>query len=251
MSIDIVDLRSFYAGALGAVTRDLLVTAIANRWPDMNGSVLLGLGYATPYLGPYREQTARCLAFMPAAQGVVNWPSTGLSASSLVDADQLPLRDGSVDRVILAHGLEMTNQPAAVLSEIWRVLSPGGRLIVIAPNRAGLWARMDGTPFGHGQPFSRNQLTSLMRQALLTPVYWGEALYVPPVKRRLLLKSAKIWDRVGRALGLPFAGVHIIEATKQVFRPVMARRFARVMRDAEPVLVPSRRLTLDSGDCAR
>ncbi len=251
MSIDIVDLRSFYAGALGTVTRDLLVSAIASRWPAMNGSVVLGLGYATPYLGFYREQSARCLAFMPAAQGVVNWPSTGLSASALVDADQLPLRDGAVDRVIVAHCLEMAHQPAAVLSEIWRVLSPGGRLIVIAPNRAGLWARMDGTPFGHGQPFSRNQITNLMRQALLTPVYWGEALYVPPVRRRLTLSSAKIWDRVGRALGLPFAGVHVIEATKQVFRPVMARRTARALREAEPVLVPANRLTLDSDAPAR
>jgi SAM-dependent methyltransferase len=246
MSIDIVDLRSFYAGALGEVTRDLLVTAITNRWPDMNGSVLLGLGYATPYLGPFREQVARSFAFMPAAQGVVNWPSTGLSASALVDADQLPLRDGSVDRVIISHCLEMAHQPAAVLSEIWRVLSPGGRLIVIAPNRAGLWARMDGTPFGNGQPFSRNQLMQLMREALLTPVYWGEALYVPPVKRRLLLKSAKVWDSIGRTLGLPFAGVHVIEATKQVFRPVTVRRLARALREVQPVLVPANRVTLDT-----
>jgi SAM-dependent methyltransferase len=242
MSIDIVDLRSFYASALGEMTRDLLLRAIANRWDNLNGLVVMGLGYATPYLGPYRDQAVRSLALMPAGQGVVNWPSTGLSSSALVDADQLPLRDGSVDRIILAHCLEMAHRPEELMSEMWRILSPGGRIIVIAPNRSGLWVRIDGTPFGHGQPFSRGQLTALMRQALFTPVHWGEALYVPPVKRRILIRTAKIWDRIGRSLGLPFAGVHVIEATKQVFRPALVRRTARVLQEAEPSLVPSRRM---------
>jgi SAM-dependent methyltransferase len=242
VSIDIVDLRSFYAGTLGEVTRDLLLTAIRNRWESMNGLVLVGLGYATPYLGPFRDEALRSIALMPAAQGVVNWPSTGLSSSALVDADQMPLRDGSVDRIILAHALEMAQNPAELMAEAWRVLSPGGRVIVIAPNRAGLWARMDVTPFGHGQPFSRGQLMNLMRQALFTPIHWGEALYVPPVKRRIFLRSAKVWDRVGRTLGLPFAGVHVIEATKQVFRPVMVKKAARMLAHAEPVLAPSGRL---------
>jgi SAM-dependent methyltransferase len=245
VSIDIVDLRSFYAGALGEVTRDLLLAAIRNRWDDMRGFVVLGLGYATPYLGPFRDEASRTLALMPAGQGVVNWPSTGLSSSALVDADQLPLRDGSVDRIILAHALEMAQNPAELLAEMWRILSPGGRIIVIAPNRAGLWARMDVTPFGHGQPFSRGQLTSLMRNALFTPIHWGEALYVPPVRKRVLLKTAKAWDRVGRALGLPFAGVHVIEATKQVFRPVTVKRPSRAMAQMEPVMAPSRRVSRD------
>jgi SAM-dependent methyltransferase len=243
VSIDIVDLRSFYASPLGEVTRGLILTAVRARWEDAHGFVVLGLGYATPYLAPFREEAVRSIAFMPAAQGVVNWPSTGLSSSALVDADQMPLRDGSVDRIILAHGLEMAQNPAELMSEMWRVLSPGGRIVVVAPNRAGLWARMDHTPFGHGQPFSRGQLMNLMRQALFTPIHWGEALYVPPVKRRLFLKSARVWDRVGRTLGLPFAGVHVIEATKQVFRPAVVKRGARVFApEVEPALAPSGRV---------
>jgi SAM-dependent methyltransferase len=242
VSIDIVDIRSFYASPLGEVTRGLILSAVRARWDDGHGFVVVGLGYATPYLGPFREEALRTIAFMPAAQGVVNWPSSGLSSSALVDADQMPLRDGSVDRIILAHALETAQNPAELMGEMWRVLSPGGRIIVVAPNRSGLWARMDLTPFGHGQPFSRGQLMGLMRQALFTPVHWGEALYVPPVRRLLFLKTARVWDRVGRTLGLPFAGVHVIEATKQVFRPAIVRRAARVMLpEAEPVLAPSGR----------
>jgi SAM-dependent methyltransferase len=242
VSIDIVDLRSFYASPLGEVARGLLLTAIRNRWENLQGLVLMGLGYATPYLGPFRDEAIRSIAMMPAAQGVVNWPSSGLSSSALVDADQVPLRDGSVDRVIVAHALEMAHDPAELMAEMWRILSPGGRIIVIAPNRAGLWARMDVTPFGHGRPYSRGQLMGLMREALFTPIHWGEALYVPPVKRRIMLKSARGWDRIGRALGLPFAGVHVIEATKQVFRPATVKKVSRMLPQAAPILVPSGRL---------
>lgn len=239
MSIDIVDLRSFYAGSLGQVARGLLLEAIRRRWSNLSGMALMGLGYATPYLGTFRGEASRTIAFMPAAQGVVNWPSSGLSSSALVDSDQLPLRDGAVDRIIVAHALETTHAPAELMAELWRVLSPGGRIIVIAPNRSGVWARLDTTPFGHGQPFSRGQIMNLMRAALFTPVHWGEALYVPPVRRWFLLKTARGWDRVGRTLALPFAGVHVVEATKQMFRPVTARRLARVPAQAETVLVPA------------
>jgi len=239
MSIDIVDLRSFYAGALGQVTRELLLAAINRRWENLNGMALMGLGYATPYLGPFRGRASRTIAFMPAAQGVVNWPSSGLSSSALVDADQLPLRAGSIDRIIVAHALEMTHSPADLMTEMWRVLSPGGRIIVIAPSRSGIWAQVDSTPFGHGQPFSRGQIMSLMRAALFTPVHWDEALYVPPVKRWFLLKTARSWDRVGRTLGLPFAGVHVVEATKQMFRPVTVRKLARALPQPEPALAPA------------
>ena len=36
------------------------------------------------------------------------------------------------------------------LREIWRVLAAGGRVILVVPNRAGIWARTEATPFGHG-----------------------------------------------------------------------------------------------------
>ena len=48
------------------------------------------------------------------------------------------------------------------------------------------------------------------------------------------------WERVGAALSLPFAGVHIVEATKQVYRAIPAKRErTRLIPSLEPVLVPS------------
>lgn len=238
MSIDVTDLRAFYASPLGHVARRLVNRAIEQFWDSARGLRLLGLGYAVPYLTTVRDGAERTLAFMPASQGVVNWPATGHSASALVDPLTMPLPDASIDRVLLVHALEMVESPSELLQEIWRILTPGGRVIVVAPNRRGLWARMDTTPFGHGQPYSRSQLKALMRQTMFSPEGWAETLYVPPLHSWLMLRTAVAWERFGIALSLPFAGLHVVEATKQLYRPVPVRAKRRAARLA-PVLVPA------------
>lgn len=239
MQLDVVDLKSFYAQPLGLTARDMILRAIRARWDNLSGLALMGLGYATPYLDSLREGTERTLAFMPARQGVIAWPNGSLSAASLVEATDLPVRDQVFDRVLLVHALETSDDPAALMDEIWRVLAPGGHLMIVVPNRRGPWARTDSVPFGHGQPFSRRQLTSLLRQALFTPTHWGEALFVPPLRRRYVLRTAMAWERIGSALSLPFAGVYVIEATKQVYRPALAGKASRVRSMLEPVLAPT------------
>jgi SAM-dependent methyltransferase len=237
---DVVDLRNFYGQRLGVVARRLIGRGIRNQWPDARGQCVLGIGYATPYLGLFREEAERCLAFMPAAQGVVKWPSTKPALSALVDENELPLLDSTADRVMLVHALEMTNDPGAMLREVWRVLASGGRLLAVVPNRRGLWARMDTTPFGYGRPYSRSQINQLLRETWFTPTGWSEALYVPPIERGWFLRSAGAWERTGATLSAPFAGVHLVEATKQVYRAIPARRVKRRLVPAlEPALAPS------------
>jgi SAM-dependent methyltransferase len=177
---------------------------------------------------------------MPAAQGVVKWPSERPGLAALVEETELPLPDAAVDRVLLVHALEMADDPITLLREIWRVLSPNGRLLAVVPNRRGLWARIDTTPFGHGRPYSRTQITNILRETWFTPNGWGEALYVPPIARGWFLRSAVAWERTGSTLSAPFAGVHIVEASKQVYRAIPARREKRALVPAlEPVLAPS------------
>jgi SAM-dependent methyltransferase len=240
MSIDVVDLRSFYAQRLGIVARRFIGRGIRTRFADTRGMSVLGIGYATPYLGLFREEAERCLAFMPAAQGVVKWPSARPGLATLVDELDMPLADSAVDRVLLVHALEMTHDPAALLREVWRVLAAGGRLLVVVPNRRGVWARIDTTPFGHGRPYSRSQITQLMRETWFTPLGWSEALHVPPVARGWFLRSAPVWERIGPVIASPFAGVHIVEATKQVYRAIPAKReLKRLVPSLEPALAPS------------
>jgi SAM-dependent methyltransferase len=240
--MDVVDLRNFYAQRLGTVARRFIGRGIRARWPDTRALRVLGVGYATPYLGLFREEAERCLAFMPGPQGVVRWPSTRPALTALVDEDEMPLTDSAVDRVLLVHALEMSTDAVTLLREVWRVLAAGGRLLAVVPNRRGLWARMDTTPFGHGRPYSRPQITYLLRETWFTPTGWDEALYVPPIARNWFLRSAVAWERTGATISAPFAGVHIVEATKEVYRAIPARREKRQFVPAlQPVLAPSPR----------
>jgi SAM-dependent methyltransferase len=240
MSIDVVDLRNFYAQRLGVVARRFIGRGVRARLADARGLSVAGIGYPTPYLGLFREEAERCLAFMPAGQGVIRWPSLRPGLAALVDEFDLPLPDSAVDRVLLVHALEMAHDPTALLREVWRVLAAGGRLIAVVPNRRGLWARMDTTPFGHGRPYSRAQISHLLRDTWFTPLGWSEALYVPPIGRGWFLRSAVAWERTGATLSAPFAGVHIVEATKQVYRAIPARaERKRLVPALEPALAPS------------
>lgn len=239
MPIDVVDLRTFYAAPLGRIAHRCIGRVVRAWWHNTSGMAVAGLGYATPYLEPFRDQSVRVLAFMPAEQGIVHWPLDGTSSTALVEATGLPLPDGSIDRLLLVHMLEPTEHPRDVLAEVWRVLTPGGRMIAVACNRRGWWARVDTTPFGFGQPFSRRQLGALLRETLFSPERFAEVLYVPPFERRMLLRLAPAFERVGGRLALPGAGIHLVEATKQLYRPIPLRRtVGRQLPYRKPALAP-------------
>lgn len=237
MSLDVVDLRNFYGQPLGALARRTIGRVIRARWDNLTGQRVLGLGYPTPYLGLFRADAERCLAFMPAAQGVVNWPSAAPCLSALVEDAELPLADAAMDRVLVVHALEMADQPGETLRDVWRVLAAGGRLMLVVPNRRGIWARSDTTPFGHGRPYSRSQLMAMLREASFTPTWWSEALYMPPLP--WMMSSSSVWEKIGAGLSMPLAGVHVVEATKQVFRAQPVRERKRFVFAPEPVLSPA------------
>lgn len=229
MNIDVVDLREFYSRPLGAVVRRLIAARVRARWSNVAGLSVFGLGYASPYLAVFRGEAARVGAIMPAAQGVAAWPSEGKRQALLAREDHLPLPDFSADRLLVVHSLENTERLRAMLREAWRVLAPQGRILLVVPNRRGIWARLDTTPFGHGLPYSRGQLARLLRDSMLTPLDWSHALYMPPFNWPILLRSAVAWERIGNTLWPAFSGVLIVEATKQIYaaaplgEPVPAR----------------------------
>lgn len=155
--------------------------------------------------------------------------------SVLVEEEQLPLPDNSVDQMLVIHGLEVAERPAAVLREMWRVLTPTGRLLIVVPNRTGVWARTDRTPFGQGRPYSRGQLDQLLRQAMFTPRNWDSALHLPPIHRALVVRSAPTIERIGATISARFAGVIIAEATKELIAPIGLRAPVNTLRTLVPI----------------
>src|SRR5437870_9877454 len=172
MTIDVIDLRDFYSQRLGIVARQLINRGIRARWPDAAGQRVLGLGYPTPYLGLFREDSERCIAFMPAAQGVLKWPTARPALATLIDEFSMPLPDAAVDRILLVHALEMSDDPERLLREVWRVLGSPGRPVGGGPDRRGGLARTRKHPFGPRRPYSRAQITQLLRQTWFSPAAW-------------------------------------------------------------------------------
>lgn len=222
MFSDVVDLRDFYATDLGHTARRMIRRQVRAIWPNVSGQSVLGIGYATPFLGAFRLEAERTMALMPATQGVLPWPAEGPCQVVLADEAEIPLPDLSVDRVLMVHCVECTEQLRAMMREAWRVLSGSGRLMVVVPNRRGIWARLDRTPFGHGHPYSPSQLQRLLRDTMYTPTLQGEALFLPPVRGRWLLGAAPAWEEVGQRWFKAVAGVVVMEATKQIYAGSLA-----------------------------
>jgi SAM-dependent methyltransferase len=144
------------------------------------------------------------------------------------------------DRVLLVHALEEAPDARILLREIWRVMAPEGRLAVVAANRAGLWARADGTPFGHGRPYSRGQLAGLLSEALFEPIASARALYAPPLDWPLVFALGEGLERAGRILAPAAGGLVLMEAVKRLYGGTAARKvlLARAPARAKPVSAP-------------
>ena len=227
MWTDVLDLNEFYGSTLGQTTVRLLRARLREVWPNVRGETVLGLGYATPFLRPFMEEAERTMAFMPAQQGVTRWPREGRNHTTLVDEMDLPLPDRSVDRVLLVHAVECTEQVRPMLREIWRVMADGGRLIVVAPTRAGLWSQIDRSPFYQGHPYSPGQLAALLRANMFAPLRQTRALFMPPTRSRLAMRMAPAVERFGQRWLGRFAGVSVIESGKQLYAGIAERSQSR------------------------
>ena len=219
MHLDVVELRRFYASThLGRLARESVQARLRALWPDVRGMTVVGFGYAAPLLRPFLAEASRTFCLMPAQQGVCAWPGEGPNLTALVEETLWPLPGGSADRLVVAHGLEGCERPGALLDEIWRVLAPGGRAVFIVPNRAGMWARGDATPFGYGRPYSIGQLESTLQAHKFTTIRRDAALWLAPSHRRFWLRLAPAIERVGQRLDARrLAGVVIVEAEKLVY----------------------------------
>jgi len=256
MHLDVRDLRNFYYhSSLGRAAQRVVRENVHGFWPEAKGQTVAGFGFAVPLLRPYLKQARRVIGLMPAPQGVMPWPPGAFNVAVLCEDTLWPLETGSVDKLIMLHGLETSENPDLLLDECFRVLGPGGRALFIVPNRAGMWSRSDKTPFGYGRPYSAGQLDAQLKRHGFVVERRASALYQPPSQKRFWLKTGKAWERAGR--GLPVVmrgGVLIVEVSKQVHaptRPGLAERVKRPLRVLEGMGVPEPSASAGSENSAR
>jgi len=226
MALDARDAAGFYATTLGRLAAVQLRQTLGELWPDTAGLSILGLGYTGPYLHLWREQAGRCIAAAPQQMGAAAWPAGRASLACVAEEDALPFPDLSFDRIFMVHGLEQADNARRCLREAWRLLKDDGRLIVVVPNRRGLWAYAESTPFGHGQPYSEGQLSRLLQGLFFQVERKTAALYAPPLAWRPALRAFWLFERFGPRLAPQIAGLTIAEASKDLLGIIPAKRRA-------------------------
>lgn len=221
MHLDVHLLRDFYYRTqLGRASQKAVRDQLVARWGDARGLSVAGYGFAVPLLRPFLARATRVVGLMPAPQGVMHWPADGANHSVLVDEARWPLANDSIDRLVMLHGLETSDHPMALLDEAHRVLASQGRALVVVPNRSGLWARRDATPFGFGRPYSRGQIERLLEDCGFITTGHSAALFFPPAGGRFWMRSARGLERLGRRYAPErLGGVLMIEAMRRDTAP--------------------------------
>jgi SAM-dependent methyltransferase len=160
------------------------------------------------------------------------------------DARSLPFEDASFDRVIASEVLEHVEEDRLAMSELFRVLRPGGALAVTVP-RFGPelvnWALSDryhSVPGGHVRIYRRSQLVERLSSAgfevegfgyahgLHSPYWWlkclvgigNDASPLVAAYHRVLVAdivSAPRWTRILDGLLTPLIGKSMVVYTRR------------------------------------
>ena len=244
-SIDVVSLKQFYAGSLGRLLSKNVVKLLSRLWAgDASSDDVLTVGFAFPYL-PYLTKRHHSLTpVMPAKHGAMVWPSGGDNMVVLSDEWELPFAKNSFNRVVLAHTLEYSRHPNKTLSGLWNILVPGGRMILIAPNRRSLWAQASLSPLGWGQPYSSGQLKTLTKKAGFTVLSCESTHFSLPLDYRILHKVAPAFELLGKMFLPMFGGVLVMEVEKQIYASVpdaeLSTLESAISLGSQPIASPKR-----------
>lgn len=233
------DFKSFYASLVGRIVRRVIREKIMTLWPTSSNLRVVGMGYATPYLRPFTDTADTVCALMPAEQGAHVWPDDAANMVALVEGSSLPLETNSVDRILMVHGVEFQGLHPTFFAEMWRVLKSSGRVMIIVPNRAGLWARADWTVFGQGTPFSASQIERMLLDNMFVHERTDHALFVPPIRSAFILRGTRYFEKLGALFCPALSGLHVVEASKQIYAGTGKRMTAGSRRPAiqKPAIV--------------
>ena len=231
MLYDVGRIDKFYNGERGQIVAKLLRKDLSDIWRLSKTGTNLAVGF--PFY--FFPEDSVCPVLMPTEIGGMAWAHEQEIYSAIIDSNSWPLESDSMDSILITHALEFIPNQNSFLLEAGRVLKSAGKLIIMVPHRGGLWSRAETTPYGHGTPFSKGQIFSLLKNTGLRLEKCTSSLFLPPFADKLPKTVSNQIEFVGEHLLQLLGGVLIVEATKMVYAEPKKNRATKKARLFAPV----------------
>lgn len=230
MNIDVVDLKEFYRSVLAEKVKDIIKKMLTCLRKNDLGKRTLFVGFGAPYSDISKNE----FLLMHAHFGALAWPDSNKGRVALSYENEWAFSDHLFDEIIIIHGLEYAQNANDLLQECYRCLCPEGRLVVITPNRRGIWIHSGKTPFSFGHPYTLSQLSSLLKKNDFIPLDATRGLYSFPTTTWLMNLASWVFERIASSTLQKFSGLVGVTAVKRVYAGIPIKKLER----QRPIVVP-------------
>jgi ubiquinone/menaquinone biosynthesis C-methylase UbiE len=122
-------------------------------------SLLLDAGGGTGRVSTALRDLVKEVFVVDVSEGMLRRASDKGLAAVYAPVESLPLHSGSIDRIIMVDALHHVANQRQAADELWRVLAPGGRILIIEPDIRRFFVKL----------IAIGEKLLLMRSHFLTP----------------------------------------------------------------------------------
>jgi 2-polyprenyl-3-methyl-5-hydroxy-6-metoxy-1,4-benzoquinol methylase len=181
--------------------RDIVLSLFLKLRPDRTTRALeIGCSSGVLLRRLAREGFESVTGIDISAEAILASQKQGTTNARVMDAQRLGFSDKSFDIITASDVLEHIKDDEEALREWFRVLTPGGHLIVFVPAFRSLWSEHD-VANQHHRRYRASELAAKAKAAgftVLRTSYWNVVLF-PPVALVRLAKRVLGWRGPGSA----------------------------------------------------
>ncbi len=216
MWVDVDRLDAFYQTKLGGLVQFDVGQNVNQLLNVAKNNTVVGYGYTYPYMDLFGNATNSVVTLAPMAQGGRGCLLKDQNISCVSEELLMPLLDRSVDKLFICHSFEFVNNIPEFLKECYRVLADDGEILMVVPNRRGLWAHNANTPLGYGMPYTGAQLSEILTNHMFNPISVQYGLFTLPNEMLFRYGLDKAMEFCTKFVSAKFGGVLYMLARKQV-----------------------------------
>lgn len=193
------DFQNFFSSKLGIFAKEKISERLLSFIPNFEKQKILLLGNGSIYLKN----------------------NENIKQIKILDEDT-KIADDYYDIIIITHFLEFQNKDNFIIRRIWQALKDNGKIIVLTPNRHGLWFYTGNHVFRAPKAYSHYQITKLLDSNLLLTDRVESVLFFPPLQKLNINNEwiAKI-DKILSVIACKNGGIIISSAIKKVYAPAL------------------------------